>query len=104
MKGVYLYIDYHDDTFIGIQPDGEGGWITQPLLSGYTRVTTFGEDESGELYFATDSSSSTRNRVFVISDIRDESYLKILSVEAESNGRLSFTFGSEIGELSLIHI
>ena len=98
MKGVYLYIDYHDDTFIGIQPDGEGGWITQPLLSGYTRVTTFGEDESGELYFATDSSSSTRNRVFVISDIRDESYLKILSVEAESNGRLSFTFGSEIGE------
>ena len=98
MKGVYLYIDYHDDTFIGIQPDGEGNWKTQPLLSGYTRVTTFGEDESGELYFATDSSSSTRNRVFVISDIRDESYLKILSVEAESNGRLSFTFGSEIGE------
>lgn len=98
MKGVYLYIDYHADTFIGIQPDGEGGWITQPLLSGYTRVTTFGEDEAGELYFATDSSSSTRNRVFVISDIRDESYLKILSVEAESNGRLSFTFGSEIGE------
>ena len=98
MKGVYLYIDYHADTFIGIQPDGEGGWITQPLLSGYTNVTTFGEDEAGELYFATDSSSSTRNRVFVISDIRDESYLKILSVEAESNGRLSFTFGSEIGE------
>ncbi len=98
MKGVYLYIDYHADTFIGIQPDGEGGWITQPLLSGYTNVTTFGEDEAGELYFATDSSSSTRNRVFVISDIRDESYLKILSVESESNGRLSFTFGSEIGE------
>ena len=98
MKGVYLYIDYHADTLIGIKPDGEGGWITQPLLSGYTNVTTFGEDEAGELYFATDSSSSTRNRVFVISDIRDESYLKILSVEAESNGRLSFTFGSEIGE------
>jgi glucose/arabinose dehydrogenase len=98
MKGVYLYIDYHADTFIGIQPDGEGGWVTQPLLSGYTNVTTFGENEAGELYFATDSSSSTRNRVFVISDIRDESYLKILSIEAESNDRLSFTFGSEIGE------
>lgn len=98
MKGVYLYIDYHDDTFIGIQPNSEGGWVTQPLLSGYTNVTTFGEDETGELYFATDSSSSTRNRVFVISDIRDESYLKILSVESESDGRLSFTFGSEIGE------
>lgn len=98
MKGVYFYIDYHADTFIGIQPDGEGDWITQPLLSGYTNVTTFGEDEEGELYFATDSSSSTRNRVFMISDIRDENYLKILSVEVESDGRLSFTFGSEIGE------
>ena len=98
MQGVYFYIDYHADTFIGIQPDGEGDWITQPLLSGYTNVTTFGEDEEGELYFATDSSSSTRNRVFMISDIRDENYLKILSVEVESDGRLSFTFGSEIGE------
>ena len=98
MQGVYFFVDYYAGDFTGIQSDGEQGWSVQSLLSEFSRVTTFGEDEAGELYFATDSSGSSPNRIFLISDTRDTSYLKVLSVEVEVDGRLSLVFGSEIGE------
>ena len=98
MQGVYFYVDYYVGDFHGIRPDGKQGWQVQSLLSGSTRVTTFGEDENGELYYATDSSGSSPNSIFRISDIRDTGYLKVLSVELEADGQLSLVFGSEIGE------
>ncbi|MFP6874136.1 MAG: PQQ-dependent sugar dehydrogenase [Verrucomicrobiales bacterium] len=98
MQGVYFYVDYYTGDFTGIQSDGAQDWSVKSLLPGVTSVTTFGEDEAGELYFATDSSGSSPNRVFRISDIRDTSYLKVLSVEFGADGRLSLVFGSEIGE------
>ncbi|MCP4847726.1 MAG: hypothetical protein GY899_07260 [Verrucomicrobiaceae bacterium] len=97
MQGVYFYVDYYTGDLTGVRPNGPQDWQVQSLLSGFTRVTTFGEDEDGELYFATDSSGSSPNRIFRISDVRDTSYLKVLSVEIEADGRLSLVFGSEIG-------
>jgi glucose/arabinose dehydrogenase len=98
MQGVYFYVDYYAGDFTGIQSDGEQGWSLKSLLPGITSVTTFGEDENGELYYATDSSGSSPNSIFRISDIRDTGYLKVLFVELEVDGRLSLVFGSEIGE------
>ena len=104
MQGVYFFVDYYAGDFTGIQSDGEQGWSVQSLLSGFTRVTTFGEDEDGELYFATDSSGGSPNSVFLISDVRDTGYLDVLSVELEADGRLSLVFGSEIGGIYQLQV
>ena len=104
MQGVYFYVDYYAGDFNGVRPDGPQGWQVQSLLSGFTRVTTFGEDEDGELYFATDSSGGSPNSVFLISDVRDTGYLDVLSVELEADGRLSLVFGSEIGGIYQLQV
>jgi glucose/arabinose dehydrogenase len=98
MQGLYFYVDYYVGDFHGIRNDGQQGWEVRPLFSGSTRVTTFGEDEDGELYYATDASGTNPNSIFRISDVRDRFYLKGLSVEMEADGRLCLVFGSEIGE------
>ena len=98
MHGLYFYVDYYIGDFHGIRANGQQGWEVRSLFSGSTRVTTFGEDEDGELYFATDASGTNPNSIFRISDVRDRFYLKGLSVEMEADGRLSLVFGSEIGE------
>ena len=98
MHGLYFYVDYYIGDFHGIRANRQQGWEVRSLFSGSTRVTTFGEDEDGELYFATDASGTNPNSIFRISDVRDRFYLKGLSVEMEADGRLSLVFGSEIGE------
>ena len=98
MQGLYFYVDYYIGDFHGVRANGQQGWEVRPLFSGSTRVTTFGEDEDGELYYATDASGTNPNSIFRISDARDRFYLNGLSVEMEEDGRLSLVFGSQIGE------
>ena len=50
--GVYLYGDYCSGRIWGAQEDSLGGWNTTVLLDTDFSISTFGEDESGEIYFA----------------------------------------------------
>ena len=50
--GVYLYGDYCSGRIWSAQEDGLGGWNTSVLLDTNFLISTFGEDESGEIYFA----------------------------------------------------
>ena len=55
--GLFLYGDYCSGRIWGAQEDGQGGWNTTVLLDTAYSISTFGEDESGEIYF-TDLSST----------------------------------------------
>jgi glucose/arabinose dehydrogenase len=50
--GVYLYGDYCTGRIWGATEDGDGGWMVTELLDTDFRITTFGEDEAGEIYVA----------------------------------------------------
>jgi glucose/arabinose dehydrogenase len=50
--GVYVYADYCSGLISGLAKDGAGGWRGWPLVQGEQWITTFGEDNQGELYFA----------------------------------------------------
>jgi glucose/arabinose dehydrogenase len=50
--GVYLYADYCSGRIWGATEDGNGGWMVKELLDTDFRITTFGEDETGEIYVA----------------------------------------------------
>ena len=63
MRGVYLYGDFCTGRIWGLRKSGTG-WKTQLLADTSFAISTFGEDEEGELYLA-DYGSGTIYRVEV---------------------------------------
>ena len=51
LDGIYFYGDYCSGRIWGLQKDGDA-WTSQQLLDTTYNITTFGEDEAGELYLA----------------------------------------------------
>lgn len=50
LKGKYLFGDYCTGRMWALQEAAGGGWTNQLLLSGASQLTSFGEDNQGELY------------------------------------------------------
>jgi glucose/arabinose dehydrogenase len=55
-NGVYLYGDYCEGTVWGLILSN-GQWQSQVLFEADLRITSFGEDEAGELYLVSDTGS-----------------------------------------------
>jgi glucose/arabinose dehydrogenase len=49
LQGIYLYADYCSGRVWGLQLDG-ATWVSQELANGGFGLSSFGEDEAGELY------------------------------------------------------
>jgi glucose/arabinose dehydrogenase len=58
-NGIYLYGDYCTGTVWGLI-HSDGGWQNQVLFSGVGRVTSFGQDETGEVYLVLDGGQILR--------------------------------------------
>jgi glucose/arabinose dehydrogenase len=50
LLGVYLYADYCSGQMWALYPDASGAWRSAELLRAPVRISSFGEDEAGELY------------------------------------------------------
>lgn len=50
LVGVYLYSDYCSGRIWAVWPDAEGKWQDRQLLDSDLSISSFGEDEAGELY------------------------------------------------------
>ena len=51
LRGIYLYGDYCSGRIWGIERQGTA-WVNRQLLASGFGITTFGEDEAGEIYVA----------------------------------------------------
>ena len=51
--GIYFYSDFCKGRIWGLWKTETGGWENQELYNLNTYMTSFGEDENGELYFLT---------------------------------------------------
>jgi glucose/arabinose dehydrogenase len=49
-QGVYLFGDYCSGIVWGLSPRDNGGWRMTPLFETGVNISSFGEDEAGELY------------------------------------------------------
>ena len=49
-NGVYFYGDYCSGRLWALAPDGSGGWTTVELEQNPIALSSFGQDEAGELY------------------------------------------------------
>jgi glucose/arabinose dehydrogenase len=58
LRGVYLYGDFCSGEIFGTVPRCDGAWESRVLLDTGFRITTFGEDASGEIY-VTDRENTT---------------------------------------------
>jgi hypothetical protein len=52
LEGTYIFGDFCSGRIWGANEDGLGGWSSTELLDTNFRISTFGEDEAGEIYFA----------------------------------------------------
>ena len=52
LEGVYLYADYCSGIIWSISETAEGGWQVDEVLRSGLTISSFGEDEAGELYIA----------------------------------------------------
>ena len=59
LRGVYLFSDYCSGTLWGMRKAGDA-WSTEKILATGLRVTSFGEDEAGELYLVDHGGSVVR--------------------------------------------
>ena len=50
--GTYLFADYCTGRIWGAAKSGNGDWSSSELLDTNFYISTFGEDEAGEIYFA----------------------------------------------------
>ncbi len=50
LQGVYVFADFCTGELFGTVPRCDGAWQSEPLLDPPFSVTSFGEDEAGELY------------------------------------------------------
>jgi glucose/arabinose dehydrogenase len=50
LNGVYMYGDYCSGMVWGLRRDGAGKWTNQTLMQVGSPISSFGEDEAGELY------------------------------------------------------
>lgn len=58
LDGVYVYADYCSGQIYGLVRDGQGKWQNRLLAEGEIFLSTFGEDNLGELYFASRNSGT----------------------------------------------
>ena len=49
-QGVYIYGDYCSGLVWGLVRDSEHNWLSEPLFDGMGLISSFGEDEAGEVY------------------------------------------------------
>lgn len=64
LNGVYLYGDYCSGVVWALTPSGDGGWQSVEALRTSVQLSSFGEDEAGELY-VTDLSGGTVSQLIV---------------------------------------
>jgi hypothetical protein len=52
LDGIYFYGDLCSGRIWGATQQGDGTWVSEELLASGFTITTFGEDEAGEVYLA----------------------------------------------------
>lgn len=57
-RGIYLFADYCSGRLWGLMRGADGNWQSQELLQAKWNVTSFGQDNNGELYAVDQSSGS----------------------------------------------
>lgn len=95
MQGLYFFADYCAADVTALQQDSSGAWVNQIVLPNINAPTTFGEDEAGNLYYASDGGSA---QVYLLTDVRDAGYLRLLDTSVDAAGLVRFEFGTQIGE------
>jgi glucose/arabinose dehydrogenase len=78
LSGLYIYADYCSGMIWGLQ-DESGSWVNQLLLDTDLDITSFGEDEAGELYLTDVSNGAIYRIVQVI--FTNPQYLPVMLSE-----------------------
>jgi glucose/arabinose dehydrogenase len=80
LAGIYFFADFCTGIIWGATEDGPGNWTTFEILDTPLSISTFGEDESGEIYVADLAGPGAFYR------IRSISPLSTINLQSPANG------------------
>jgi len=66
LTGIYLYADFCSGTIWGASQNASGNWTVEEMLNTGLLISTFGEDEDGEIYLA--HFSATDGAIYKVTD------------------------------------
>jgi glucose/arabinose dehydrogenase len=93
MRGVYVFADYVSGRAYAAQRE-DGEWAMRSYPGIVSSVSSFGEDEEGNLYMT----NLSNGRIYEVRDTQDAGHLQIVEFTRDpGNGRVSFTFGAALG-------
>jgi hypothetical protein len=99
MQGMYVFGDFGTNQVLGLLRDGDT-WVRKSFTNGMVAVSSFGEDDSGEIY-ATLLHTNTQpgsGRVLQIGHVTDRTYMTFLNPRWDpATGRAGFEFGTAVG-------
>lgn len=93
MDGIYFFGDYQSGRIWGLQRDPDGNWVRREFLDTSHSISTFGEDEEGNLYLA----SLFLGAIYELQDTRDARYLQITDASFDEDGMARVSVGTEVG-------
>jgi glucose/arabinose dehydrogenase len=98
MEGIYFFGDYGSGRIYGVQPAGTA-WVRSTLSSSGFAVSSFGEDEQGELYVADlQEAGPNTGKIYQVGDLTDAGYLTTGNVTQDPDTlRITFEFGAAVG-------
>jgi len=88
--GIYFYGDFCSGRIWGLRRT-DSGWETQQLLDTMSGITTFGEDEAGEIYMA-----DSAGNVWQITDAAGITAVRVVPILVDTNGEGGARFSSEL--------
>jgi glucose/arabinose dehydrogenase len=88
--GIYFYADFCSGRIWGLRPTASG-WETTELLKTISQITTFGEDEAGEVYMA-----DSLGNVWQIADTAGITAVRIVPILLDTNGASGARFSTEL--------
>ncbi len=91
LYGVYLYGDYCSGRIWGLRRR-QGQWESRALIKTTYGITTFGEDEAGELYVA----DGNGGRIYQITDAAGIGVERIVPIVLDVTGRNGTRFTTEL--------
>ena len=67
LQGVYLYGDYCSGSIWALRQTAAGEWESTTFMESGLKISSFGEDETGEVYVVDHG-----GRIFRLTDVLDE--------------------------------
>ncbi len=91
LYGKYIFCDYISGNFFSLEPDGAGGWISHFYDYVIDHITSFGENNNGEIYLCINDNGNVYKLIDHCADLNLSVIITDASAPTINNGAVNLT-------------